>query len=240
MAQMKLKQMGRLQALDLRTSDSQREPDTLVFVCCHGYGADAFDLAPLAAEARRFGVGWVFPQGPLEVPIGPMMSGRAWFPIDVGRFERAAMSGSYRELTRDEPQGLDRACDQLLSLIESLGVPSERVVVGGFSQGAMLASHLVFARGFAARGLVALSGSIMAQEKWEFGLRQPGMPREVFQSHGASDGILPVDVARDLRDLMVTHGIDVDYIEFRGGHEIPMEVLHGLGGYLERMVNSKC
>ena len=47
----------------------------------------------------------------------------------------------------------------------------------------------------------------------------------VFQSHGTDDPILSPDVAKRLRDMLLNEGVSVDWHEFRGGHEIPMDVL---------------
>ena len=66
------------------------------------------------------------------------------------------------------------------------GLPPDRVFLGGFSQGAMLACDTVLRSPRAFAGLLILSGSIIAQREWEE--RWParkGLP--VFQSHGTDD-----------------------------------------------------
>ena len=63
-------------------------------VILHGYGANFEDLAglmPYADPAQLYN--WIFPNGILDVPIGPHMSGKAWFPIDIAALERQLQKG---------------------------------------------------------------------------------------------------------------------------------------------------
>src|SRR5687767_2709810 len=121
-------------------------------VCFHGYGADAADLAPLASELDLPApVRWVFPDGLLGMEGG---FGRAWFPIDESRF-----SGAPIDLSREAPAGMAEAAKAAAGLLDALGTPIEDVVLGGFSQGAMLALELALGAGRSPRGLFLLSGT---------------------------------------------------------------------------------
>jgi phospholipase/carboxylesterase len=114
---------------------------------------------------------------------------------------------------------------------EALGVPSERLVIGGFSQGSMAACNAVFTRNLTPGGLVILSGTPVNIEAWKRGMvSKSGVP--VFQSHGLHDPLLSFQAAEQLRDEMRQAGLSTDWIPFGGGHEIPMPVLEGLGRFL--------
>jgi phospholipase/carboxylesterase len=111
-------------------------------------------------------------------------------------------------------------------------VAPEAVVLGGFSQGAMLATDVVFASPSAVGGLAILSGSLVAEAVWSarLGAMAPGFP--VFMSHGRGDPVLPFDFAETLRDRLQAAKHAVTWIPFAGGHEIPRVVLAGLATFL--------
>lgn len=193
-------------------------------ICFHGYGADAADLAPLAAEldlpsAAR----WVFPDGLLGMEGG---FGRAWFPIDESRF-----SGAPIDLSREAPRGMEQAAAAARGLLEALGTPIEDVILGGFSQGSMLALELALGAERPPRGLFLLSGTLVDEERTRAraGARA-GLA--FFQSHGRQDPILPYQGARRLNALLREAGLKGELLSFDGGHALPAPVLAGLGAYL--------
>jgi phospholipase/carboxylesterase len=74
----------------------ENDPKKPAVMLLHGYGASMDDLFPLFEYLAK-DWNWFFPNAPLEVPIGPMMSGRAWFPIDMEALNAAMMSGQHRD-----------------------------------------------------------------------------------------------------------------------------------------------
>jgi phospholipase/carboxylesterase len=84
-------------------------------------------------------------------------------------------------------------------------------------------------------GLVILSGSLVREKDWLGHLQtmrvgKPGWP--VFMSHGQSDPILPFRIAEALRDHLQAANLAVNWLPFRGGHEIPEVVLVRLQAFL--------
>src|SRR5262249_3468379 len=118
----------------------------LAVVLCHGFGAPGDDLVALGPEilarapALRARVRFYFPAAPILLG-GPFLGdARAWWELDVERFNRAVMTRDYEDLRHEEPAGLAAARIQLHALIETLAEP--RLALGGFSQGAMLATDV--------------------------------------------------------------------------------------------------
>jgi len=95
----------------------------------------------------------------------------------------------------------------------------------------MLACDLALHGGKPLAGLVMLSGTLLAADEWT-----PLMPKRkglrVFQSHGSLDPLLPSFMAEQLRDLLTQAGLAVEWVGFRGGHEIPGSVLDRLSAFL--------
>lgn len=226
---------------DLDALAKPASPGAPTMVVLHGYGASMSDLAPLAAPLSAqaglpSGTGWVFADGPVEVPLSPWYSGRAWFPIDVEALQRAAARGAHRDLSGTAPAGLDEARERVFGLLGALGEPLERVVLGGFSQGAMLSTEVAMHLPAPPRALVLLSGALLQADVWR-GLapRRAGLP--TFQSHGRLDPVLAFEAAERLHALLADAGWAIDPLEaFAGAHAIPPSVVEALSGFLQRQV----
>ena len=204
---------------------------------CHGYGAPGDDLVALvrAVDAGP-GVRWFFPEAPLSIDVGMGFEGRAWWPIDMAELQLNIMRGDLRALQDRTPAGLDEAREALAACVEALardeGVRPESLVVGGFSQGAMVATDWVLGARPAVAGLAVLSGTVINAERWRGDLAA-GAARDldVWQSHGAFDSVLPFALAEVLRDMFAGGGARVDFVPFRGEHEIPPRALDALGAF---------
>ncbi|HZA13572.1 MAG TPA: phospholipase [Myxococcaceae bacterium] len=228
---------GGLEAWVIEPDDTAAPPDLNV-VLAHGYGAPADDLvglAPeLAAENGELGrrVRWIFPGAPLSLEEMGVLTGSAWWHLDI----EALLSGrDWNRYVEETPEGLEKARRMLRVLLEEViartGVPISRTVLGGFSQGAMLATDLALRLEEPPAGLVILSGSLIARAAWaERVAHRAAMP--VFMSHGRLDPLLPFDVAEQLRQLFVDAGAVVTHVPFEGQHTLSFEVLEGLAGWL--------
>jgi phospholipase/carboxylesterase len=99
-------------------------------------------------------------------------------------------------------------------------IAPERLVLGGFSQGAMVSLDVALHRATPPAGLILMSGTLIAEPEW-----QPRMAKlakvPVMMSHGRRDVLLPYYVAEALRDQLIAAGAVVDWQSFSGGHEIP-------------------
>lgn len=224
-----LVKIGSLEVLDMPA------PGRPTFLMLHGYGADAYDLALVPEELSLLDqFRWVFPQGPRSVEIGPGFFGRAWFPIDMSAHERAQRTGEPVSYADRRPGGVNEARDQVLSLIKALKVEPEDLILGGFSQGAMLSVDVALTLSKPVKALVLLSGTLADQR----GLRDRA-PRlkglRFFQSHGERDPVLPFSGAEALNQELVKAGWDGVWSAFGGGHEIPRPVLRDLQSFLRQI-----
>ncbi len=202
-------------------------------ILLHGFGAPGDDLVELARQLEvpaRF----VFPEAPLELG-GLYGDSRAWWLLDLARLEDELRSGNPHDRSAELPEGLTAARDHLSRLVDQVAArfatTDEHIVLGGFSQGAMLALDVALHRASRLAGLVLMSGTLIAQSEWEPRMTKlAGVP--VFQSHGRTDALLPFAVAETLRDKLKTAGALVEWRPFVGGHEIPAMVLAELGAFL--------
>jgi len=195
---------------------------TTTCVLFHGFGAPGDDLVSLAG-ALGGPVRFVFPAAPLELG-GLYGDSRAWWMIDMARLERDRSAATDRR--NEVPDGLPAAREQVLRLLDQLEAqfPADRIVLGGFSQGAMLALDVALHRAAPPAGLILMSGTLIAHAVWQPRMASlAGVP--VMLSHGRQDGLLPFPMAEVLRDQLTAAGASVDWQPFSGGHEIPRSVV---------------
>jgi phospholipase/carboxylesterase len=206
-----------------------------VVVLLHGFGAPGTDLVPLWRElAVPREVRFVFPEAPLELSFG----GRAWWPIDMARLQDRFSQAGVESLIAEVPPGIDEARSSLLELLSVLesdfGALPEQTVIGGFSQGAMLATDTVLRTSRPFGGLAVLSGTLISHDEWlPLMAARRGLP--VLQSHGRADPVLPFELAERLRAELVSAGIPVEFVAFNGGHGIPGGVIEGLTRLIRRL-----
>ncbi len=230
----------RLGPLDAVIVDPGERPDLLV-VLAHGFGAGGDDLVGLAPELVRIEprlarARFVFPAAP--IPLGGMFGGeaRAWWLIDVGRWQRAALDPTAALTWMDEvPEGMAEARRALHACVDAAltqsGLSPDRLVLAGFSQGSMLATELALRLDERPAGLAILSGAPVNGADWRARAgRRAGLP--VLQTHGRVDPVLPYFAAEALGRLLDEGGLKRTFLPFDGGHEIPEAALDALAAFL--------
>lgn len=188
-------------------------------VLLHGRGADEHDLFPLLdmldPERRLIGV---TPRGPLSLPPG----GAHWYRV---------MQVGYPDPSTFFPT-LERVTGWYDSLLETNGFAPERVVLGGFSQGAVMSYALGLGRGRARpAALLPFSGFIPTVEGFEVDLSDvEGYP--VAIGHGTYDPIIEVGWGRSAKQRLEEAGAAVRYRESPMPHSIDPEWIRELSGFV--------
>jgi phospholipase/carboxylesterase len=204
---------------------SVHDPDAYWCFLFHGFGADASDLKNLSdyLTPSNKKINWIFPEGIYSVPIGPMMSGRAWWPLTLSQLPS--------DWSDYSPDNLETLKVQIWNMINSFKIPWNRIIIGGFSQGAMLATELYLSAAEKPAGLISFSGSLIRKSAWTEYLKYRAGAK-VFLSHGEQDQVLPASGTNKLLSLFKTHQLDCTFSSFKGGHEIPLATLQKAQSYL--------
>lgn len=164
----------------------------------------------------------------------PGYTGRAWFPIDMAALEEAMRTKSLRTFADKDPEGMQVARDAALLMLQALGVPWDQIILGGFSQGAMLATDLMLRSEITPKGLMILSGAFLNQTLWT-SLAPKKSNLRFFQSHGEYDPVLSYVGAKSLEKMLRNAGLLGEFIGFPGAHEIPQIVIQGMSRYLNSL-----
>ena len=193
------------------------DPDGAL-VLFHGRGADEHDLYPLLEildpERRLLGATL---RGPLTLPPG----GAHWYIVRrVGFPDHDTFHATY--------QAVAPWVDALLA---DHGVPSDRAVLGGFSQGAVMSYALALGAGRPRpAGVLALSGFVPDVEGFDLDLSPP-LPRFAL-GHGTYDPVIEVGFGRRAHELLAETGADVIYRESPLPHAIDPRYLVELRSWL--------
>ena len=190
-------------------------------VLLHGRGTSEQDLIPLldVFDPRGRLVG-AFPRGPLQLP--PI--GSHWYVVEqVGYPDPETFNATYQRLGA-----------WLDGLAERIGVPLENTVLGGFSQGAVMAWALGLGPGRPRpAGILAMSGFMPTVPDFELQLSGlDGFP--VAITHGTLDPVISVDLGRQARDRAQAAGADVSYRETDVPHIVDPRVVPGLVAWLDK------
>ncbi|NQZ02811.1 MAG: esterase [Bdellovibrionales bacterium] len=223
-----LENVGGLDCLRWGATDSSAPK----IVIMHGYGASAFDLFDLGQVLDpKQSFSWVFPQGHLDISQQMLMAGYAWFPIDAVAAQQAIEQNGGLKYAHLRPAGIDEAVDRCMKFLKAIDFNPAQDLLGGFSQGSMMCIELQRKLPGPLKKLLIFSGSIVDKQGLE-PCRSQFEGAEVFQSHGTFDEVLPMSGAEVLRDSLLEMGSNVRFEEFRGGHEIPMQVLQSCRSFL--------
>lgn len=214
-----------LGALVHRMRPATTTPATGALILFHGRGTNEGDLAPLldAVDPDALTIG-LTPRGPFALTPG----GAHWYAVRrVGHPDHDTFHAA-----------LERAGGWLDSLPEATGVPIERTVLGGFSQGAVMAYALGLGRGRPSpAGVIGLSGFLPTVDGFELDLDgRAGLP--AFLAHGTYDPIIGVEFGRAARERLEAAAMAVDYREAPIGHQVEPgwlpELRAWLAGALDR------
>jgi len=191
-----------VQELGARRRESTGEPAGAL-VLLHGRGADEHDLFPLLDlldPARRL-LG-VTPGGPLHLPPG----GKHWYTLGG--------------IPTPDAETFHATAPLLAAFLDALPMPMDRVVLGGFSQGAVMSYAMSLGPGRPRpAGLVAMSGFLPRVEGWPLEPeRLAGVP--VGIAHGTLDPVIGVDYGREAAETLSAAGVDVLLLESAVPHMV--------------------
>jgi phospholipase/carboxylesterase len=123
-------------------------------------------------------------------------------------------------------------------ILKETGLTPDRVVLGGFSQGSMVATEVALHESATPAALLIYSGTLLCESRWR-NLAQRKSTLKVFQSHGRSDTLLPYSGAEALHRLFVECAIEAEFLSFSGPHTIPSEALDRTSEILVKLCSQK-
>jgi phospholipase/carboxylesterase len=200
-----------------------------VVIWLHGLGADGHDFEPIVPELRlpaNLPVRFVFPHAPeMAVTAFGGQRARAWFDFDP--------SGG-----ADLP-GLKKSVSRIRDLIQNEidnGIPAERIILAGFSQGGVMAFHtgLYYQKPLA--GILALSTFLAEGEKLALEKAAENENIPILMCHGAEDAVLPMSLGESSLRQLKDAGYAVQWHEYQMGHEVCREEIQEISSWLQAVL----
>ena len=190
-------------------------------IALHGWGANALDLLGLAPYIAGGKFMVIAPQGPLEVPIGPV-SGSGWFPIRMGTPPREDQIDA----------AVDRAASFIDAAIARYPVDPRKLVMLGFSQGGVMAFRLAFRQPEKFSALVALSTWFPPELKSNLTNLEAIQRLPTLIQHGRADDAIPLSRARESLEHLRELEVPVTFKEYDCGHEITASSIEDLSEFM--------
>ncbi|WP_158982876.1 alpha/beta hydrolase [Lysobacter panacisoli] len=200
----------------------------------HGLGADGHDFAPIVPELVRRewpALRFVFPHAPVRaVTINNGMRMRAWY--DIVSFDFDALHAG----NRADAAGVDESVAQVEALIAregERGIPPEKIVLVGFSQGGAIALAAGLRRDRPLAGLAGLSTYLPLDPQRAAASLQPGATAQpLFMAHGQFDPVVPAPVGERSAETMKQLGFGVEWHRYPMAHQVCAEEIRDLGDWL--------
>ncbi len=200
------------------------------FIWLHGLGADGHDFASFVeafADTTGKAIRFVFPHAPIRaVTLNGGAHMPAWFDL----------YGTRPEDAQDEP-GIQRASDAITRLIAEqgkYGVPAERVVVGGFSQGGAVALYTALTGPKRVAAAIGLSTYLPLAHRFAEGLPHINDVTPVFLGHGTDDTMIPYPFAQRTHTVLGSHGIAAEFHTYPIGHSVSDAEIGDLHSFLAK------
>ncbi len=198
----------------------------------HGLGADGNDFAPIVPEFQLGGLGpirFIFPHAPTRpVTINNGMTMRAWYDIYMADLVR-----------REDEAGLrasQLAVEALIARENERGIPTERIVLAGFSQGCAMALQTGLRHPARLAGIIGLSGylPLAALAADERHAANQGTP--IFLGHGTMDPVVIFERAQATLEALQSMEYDVRFKTYPMPHSVCLEEVQDIAVFLREII----
>jgi phospholipase/carboxylesterase len=200
-------------------------PDSAV-LWLHGLGASGHDFVPIVPHLSRPTTRFVFPHAP-ERPVtingGYVMP--AWY--DITRMDPGP--------GREPPEDIRHAHEQVVAWLRRLeadGIPPERTVLAGFSQGGAMALHTGHRYDRPLAGILVLSAYLLLEEHLASEGHPANAQTDLLFCHGEQDDVVPLVRGRAAHDALATGERNVEWASYPMGHQVVMEEIERIGRWL--------
>ncbi len=217
-----------LECIEIETGPNPRH----AVIWLHGLGADGNDFAPIVPELQLGDLGpirFVFPHAPMRpVTINNGMVMRAWYDIIGTDLVR-----------REDEEGLrasQAAVETLIARENERGIPAERIVLAGFSQGCAMALQTGLRHPARLAGIVGLSGYLPLATMTAAERHSANDDTPIFLAHGTMDPVVVFERAQATLEALQSMGYDVRFKTYPMPHSVCLEEVRDIAGFLREII----
>jgi phospholipase/carboxylesterase len=198
----------------------------------HGLGADGWDFIPIVRELplpEELALRFIFPHAPVRpVTINGGMAMRAWYDIKMSDIARLPDERGIRDSQKQ--------VEELIARERTRGIPSNRVVLAGFSQGGAIALQAGLRHSEPLAGIVALSTYLTLEESLTAEAAAANKAVPILMAHGTQDEIVPLRLAEASRSTLQAKGYEVEWHTWPMPHSVCAEEVEAIASFLMRVV----
>ncbi len=218
-----------MHSLDFLEISTTETPNSSV-IWLHGLGADGHNFEDLVTQLQlpqKLGIRFIFPHAPIRpISINGGYPMRAWFDI-LGLDENAIQDES----------GIRKSEQLIAHLIDKIiktGIPSQRIIVGGFSQGGALALHFAVRYPNQLGGAIGLSSYIPLAKQVSLERHRINASLPIFLAHGTHDSIVPYPFGQVCYNLLKSLGYPITWREYPIAHTVSVEEINDVSQWLQK------
>ena len=203
-----------MNAQELETIETETAPaPSASIIWLHGLGADGNDFVPLVDEIDLpCAVRYIFPHAPMmPVTINGGYVMRAWYDIRDAAIRREDEAGV---------RASQNSIEALLAHEKARGIPAQRIVLAGFSQGGAIALQTGLRHPEPLAGILALSTYVPIADALAAEASMANAATPIFMAHGSDDPVIPIARAAASRDLLLRQGYKVQWHEYAMPHAV--------------------
>jgi phospholipase/carboxylesterase len=217
-----------LETIEVETA---AKPDAAV-IWLHGLGADGHDFEPIVPELVRPGErAWrfVFPNAPVRpVAINGGMPMRAWYDIKGLDRQAAEDVAGFRDT--------DAEIRRLIAREGERGIPTNRIVLAGFSQGGAVSLYVMPRLPAKLAGVMALSCYLPCGGSFKSERAAVNDSTPIFMAHGQGDATLPLSMGLHSRDFLKAQGYSVEWHDYPMAHAVCAPEIADIRKFLFRVL----
>lgn len=209
-------------------SEPEGNPNASV-IWLHGLGADGKDFAGIVDQLGLppdHGVRFIFPSAPfINVTINHGMLMRGWYDIY-----------SLNMLDKEDAAGIRRSqllIEELINAETALGIPYDRIILAGFSQGGAMSLFTALRYPQVLCGVISLSAYLPLIKSFDTQhLKHINLP--IFMAHGLFDPVVPYKLGQDSYEVLRQNDYPVEWNSYPMQHTVCLEEIAAIGDFLQR------
>lgn len=205
---------------------------TAAVIWLHGLGADGHDFAGLVPELDLSGcppIRFVFPHAPsMPVTVNGGYVMPAWYDILGPNL-----------VSQQDAAGIQASERAIVALIEhevARGIPAERMVLAGFSQGCAMALHTGLRLPRPLAGIMALSGYLPLADRLTAERHPANAQTPVFMAHGTQDLVVVIARGEASRDALAALGQPIQWHSYPMPHSLHPREIADIAAFLTRVL----
>ena len=220
--------------MEIKLSTIEIKPKSIhkySLIWLHGLGADGHDFEGIIPQLHlnaEANIHFIFPNAPIQaVTINAGMKMRAWYDIlEMSLNRKVDIPGIYQSVS---------LLEQLIKQEMTNGIPSEHILLAGFSQGGVIALHAGLSFTHKLAGIIALSTYFPTIEKFQTEISIANHKTPIFMAHGTMDSIVAIESGKSVFNTLHDLQYHIEWHEYVMEHSVCNDEINHISSYINEI-----